>query len=79
MLSCPLQIQLTGAGLQPFKGKELTFPYACMTKDQRDFLFGLLGYDDASVTWNRLVVFLLFFVLCDLFLTQASKAGTRPS
>ena len=60
MLSCPLQIQLTGAGLQPFKGKELTFPYACMTKDQRDFLFGLLGYDDASVTWNRLVGFCFF-------------------
>ena len=66
MLSCPLQIQLTGAGLQPFKGKELTFPYACMTKDQRDFLFSLLGYDDASVTWNRLVVFLCAWVFSSL-------------
>ena len=70
MLSCPLQIQLTGAGLQPFKGKELTFPFACMTKDQRDFLFGLLGYDDASVTWNRFVGFLrdlICFVACVAF------------
>ena len=41
--------------------KELTFPFACMTKDQRDFLFGLLGYDDASVTWNRLVCLGFFF------------------
>ena len=79
MLSCPLQIQLTGAGLQPFKGKELTFPYACMTKDQRDFLFGLLGYDDASVTWNRLVCLGFFFFDSGVFLTQAWGTDTRPS
>ena len=74
MLSCPLQIHLTGAGLQPFRGKEIIYPYACMAKDQRDFHFSLLGYDDASVTWNRWVrhILILHSVFIVTFVTFSS-------
>lgn len=35
MLTCPLQIQLTAVGWQPFKSKDLTYPYNQMTQEQR--------------------------------------------
>jgi len=38
MLTCPLQLQLTAIGWQPFKGKELTYPFQRMTPMQRETL-----------------------------------------
>lgn len=35
MLTCPLQIQLTAVGWQPFKSKDLTYPYNQMSQEQR--------------------------------------------
>lgn len=51
MLSCPLHIQLTAAGWQPFKGKELTFPYQRMSIEQRAVLKKELQQDD-SKRWS---------------------------
>lgn len=42
MLNSPMHIQLTAAGLQPFKGRELTFPYARMSVEQRQALKHLI-------------------------------------
>lgn len=38
MLSSPIHVQLTAVGWQPFKGKELTFPFQRMTNAQRESL-----------------------------------------
>lgn len=38
MLACPVHVQLTAIGWQPFKGKELTFPYQRMTTEQKEAL-----------------------------------------
>ena len=36
ILNCPIHIQLTLIGLQPFQGRDITFPYNMMTSHQRD-------------------------------------------
>jgi hypothetical protein len=38
MLSYPLQVQLTAVGWQPFKSKDLTYPYNQMTQEQKQVL-----------------------------------------
>jgi hypothetical protein len=38
MIACPVHVQLTAVGWQPFKGKDLTFPYQRMTVAQRETL-----------------------------------------
>lgn len=43
MITCPIQMQFTAIGWQPFKGKELTFPYQKMTLDQKEKLKSLLS------------------------------------
>jgi hypothetical protein len=43
MLGSSIHIQLTAVGWQPFKGKELTYPFAQMTLSQRQSLKSLLG------------------------------------
>jgi hypothetical protein len=43
MLGSSIHIQLTAVGWQPFKGKELTYPFAQMTLPQRQSLKSLLG------------------------------------
>lgn len=35
MLSCPIQVQLTAIGWQPFKGKDLTYPFDKMSESQK--------------------------------------------
>ena len=50
MLACPVQVQLTAIGLQPFKGKELTFPYQKMSSEQKEVLKRALL--KGSAAWN---------------------------
>lgn len=57
-INSPVQIQLTGVGLQPFQGAELTLPYHKMTAEQRAFLLGLTERDgwsthETSMIWRR--------------------------
>jgi len=49
MLTVPVHVQLTAAGWQPFKGKELTFPFHKMSEDQRAIWRDLLDNPDC---WN---------------------------
>ena len=50
MLACPVHVQLTAIGWQPFKGKELTFPYQQMSSEQKEVLKRALLKGSAS--WN---------------------------
>ena len=50
MLMCPVQLQLTAIGWQPFKGKELTYPFQRMTAEQRETLKTALTAE--GVKWN---------------------------
>lgn len=50
LLSSPLHLQLTVVGWQPLKGRELTFPYAQMTPEQREGLKALL--DEGTERWH---------------------------
>ena len=52
MLSCPIHIQLTAIGWQPFKGKELTFPYQRMTSEQKDLLRAVLPASPTAARWR---------------------------
>lgn len=42
LLSSPVHVQLVANGLQMFKGKDILFPYQCMTVEQREFLLQLM-------------------------------------
>jgi hypothetical protein len=53
MLTRPLQLTLTSVGLQPFQGRELTFPYHMMSQGQRRFLSDLLGILPEAGLWNK--------------------------
>ena len=57
MITCPLQVQLTATGLQPFQGRELTFPYESMLPEQQRVLRGLL---EQSGSWVRHECCLIF-------------------
>jgi hypothetical protein len=50
LLSSPVHVQLTAVGWQPLKGRDLTFPYAHMTPDQRQALKALI--DEGSERWH---------------------------
>jgi hypothetical protein len=50
MLISPVHIQLTSVGWQPFKGRELTYPFQTMSSDQREAIRGLL--DANPERWN---------------------------
>jgi hypothetical protein len=50
LLTSPVHIQLTAVGFQPLKGRELTFPYAQMTLEQRQALRALV--DEGGELWN---------------------------
>lgn len=52
MLSCPIHLQLTAIGWQPFKGKELTLPYQRMTSEQKDVLRAALPSPQAASCWR---------------------------
>ena len=53
MISCPVHLQLTAVGWQPFKGKDLTFPYQRMTVAQRETLRRTLELDhDQAGGWT---------------------------
>lgn len=52
MLSCPLQMQLTAIGWQPFKGKDLTMPYHRMTCEQREVIKGILLDETRRSQWG---------------------------
>ena len=50
LLGSPLHIQLTATGLQPIKGKDLTFPYMKMTVEQRQAIKALI--DNEPEKWQ---------------------------
>jgi len=50
ILNCPVHIQLTQVGLQPFQGRELTFPYHMMTSSQRRCIQTILTGNPSK--WN---------------------------
>jgi len=52
MLSCPIQMQLTAIGWQPFKGKELTIPFQRMTNEQRDVIRSVLSDESRQAQWG---------------------------
>ena len=43
MITCPIHMQFTAIGWQPFKGKDLTFPYQKMSFDQKETMKKLLA------------------------------------
>ena len=52
MIASPLQIQLTAVGWQPFKGKELTFPYQKMDAEQKEAIKSLLTDETQRQQWG---------------------------
>jgi len=50
LLGSPVHVQLTAIGWQPLKGRDLTFPYAQMTAEQRLSLRELL--DEGAERWS---------------------------
>jgi hypothetical protein len=60
MLACPLQVQLTAIGWQPFKGRELTIPYQRMTNEQRDVIKSALSDESRQAQWGVFEHALLF-------------------
>ncbi len=49
LLTSPVHLQLTAVGWQPLKGRDLTFPYAQMTLEQRQALKDLV---DEGERWH---------------------------
>lgn len=49
MLTCPVQIYLTPVGWQPFKNKELTYPYNLMTPAQKQVLRDSLSEENIGL------------------------------
>jgi hypothetical protein len=57
-INSPVQIQLTGVGLQPLQSAEFTLPYHKMTAEQRAFLLALTDKEgwsthETSMIWRR--------------------------
>lgn len=48
MIKSQLQIQLTAVGLQPFKGRDLTYPYQKMSSGQKETLKRILADEQHS-------------------------------
>jgi hypothetical protein len=51
MISAPIHLQLTAVGWQPFKGKELTYPYQSMTSEQKAALKEILTGGHTKEHW----------------------------
>lgn len=51
MISCPVHVQLTALGWQPFKGKELTMPFQRMTSEQKEAIKALLTDERRQPQW----------------------------
>ena len=52
MMSCPLQIQLTYVGWNPFKGKDLSLPFHFMNDHQKETLKSILTDDLRKNDWQ---------------------------
>jgi hypothetical protein len=52
MITAPVHVQLTAVGWQPFKGKELTYPYQMMSLEQKQVLKDLLTGEQNQQHWN---------------------------
>lgn len=50
MMTAPVHVQLTAVGWQPFKGKELTYPFQMMSLEQKKVLVELLTGENQQ--WN---------------------------
>lgn len=85
MLNSPLHFQLTAVGWQPFRGKDLTFPYLMMTAPQREALRGLLDggckvYEHALVAKGqapRLQTLEVLVTLCGMILESSAYSDRR--
>lgn len=53
MLTCPVQIQLTAIGWQPFKSKDLTYPYNQMTQEQKQVFRAAISGDKAQAQFHK--------------------------
>lgn len=56
VLTCPVQIQLTAVGWQPFKGKDLIFPYNMMSDAQRQVFRGFFEPPGAWRTYEHAII-----------------------
>lgn len=52
MISCPMQVQITALGWQPFKGKELTLPFQRMSPQQKEVIKALLTDESKQAQWR---------------------------
>lgn len=52
MIACPVQVQLTAIGWQPFKGKELTLPFQRMSAAQKETIKALLTDERRQAQWR---------------------------
>ena len=89
LLSAPLHIQLTATGLQPIKGKDLTFPYMKMTIEQRQAIKELIDKrPERWQTYEHAMIFkqppvpplkqlLVLEALCNSVLTSSAYQDKR--
>jgi hypothetical protein len=60
VLNCPVHLQLTAVGWQPFRGKELTFPYHMMTPAQKQVFLDLFeSHGGACHVYEHAILFKL--------------------
>lgn len=52
MMTAPVHVQLTAVGWQPFKGKELTYPFQMMSLEQKKVITELLTGEQSQQHWN---------------------------
>ena len=59
MLNSTLQMQLTAVGWQPFRSRDLTYPYHAMTQDQRAAILSLLTqeHEDKWIVFDHAMVY----------------------
>ena len=59
MLNSTLQMQLTAVGWQPFRSRDLTYPYHAMTQAQRAAILGLLvpEHEDKWAVFDHAMVY----------------------
>jgi hypothetical protein len=69
MLKTQLQIQLTAVGLQPFKGRDLTFPYQKMSAEQKECLKQILTDEQNERQWG----------VYEHAISYRHKAATEPA
>jgi hypothetical protein len=59
MLNSPLQMQLTAVGWQPFRSRDLTFPYHAMNQQQKEAILSLFGaeHEDKWMVFDHAMVY----------------------